>query len=237
MNCRLHLLQFSQSTKDIEVFESCNFSYRLFKERIAVHHEKIDLWVEALIYNKFTERTMYAVIERNRLLISVAGFYIASWYEKDWPHSGKEKFRFEYGNLEIDIHKNGKKYLTGFVIDPRRFIVDYLKTSYKKNLAVPKQISSVSIDSSESLDLVSVDFFRAHSFVIDGMERDLIFPQFVRKQGEIAIQGFEVLSVRSVLRYLVKRFKYKGTTRIRRGDMIYNLETGRRWKIERKKRS
>ena len=179
---------------------------------------------------------MYARIERNKLLISVADFSIASWYEKDWPHSGKEKFTFEYGNLEIDVHKNGKKYLTGFVIDPRKFIVDYLKTRYKKNFPAPKRIASVSLDSSEDHNLITVDFFKARSFVVDGMEKDLIFPQFVRRRGEITIQGFEVLSVRSVLGYLVKRFKYKGTTRIRSGNMIYNLKTGRRWKIERKKR-
>ena len=71
---------------------------------------------------------MYAVIERSRLLISVAEFYNASWYGKNWPLSGKEKFEFEHGNLEIDIHKDGKRYLTGFVIDPRKFIVDYIKT-------------------------------------------------------------------------------------------------------------
>lgn len=50
------------------------------------------------------------------------------WYGKDRPLSDKEKFEFDYGYLEIDIHKNGKKYLTGFVIDPRKFIIDYLKT-------------------------------------------------------------------------------------------------------------
>lgn len=179
---------------------------------------------------------MYAVIERNNLLVSVAGFYNSSWYGKNWPLSGKEKFEFEYGNLEIDIHKNGKKYLTGFVIDPRKFIVDYIKIRYKKSFIIPKRISSVSIDSNEHVDLICVDFFKAHSFVIDTMERDLIFPQFARKRGKIAIQGFEVLNVHSMLRYLVKRFKYKGTTRIRNGDMVFDLETGRRWKLERKKR-
>ncbi len=171
---------------------------------------------------------MYAIIERNRLLVSVAEFYIASWYEKDWPVSGKEKFKFEYGNLEVDVHKNGKKYLTGFVIDPRKFIVDYLKTRYKKNFPAPKRIASIRIDSSEDHNLITVDFFKARSFVVDGMEKDLIFPQFARRRGEIAIQGFEVLSVRSVLRYLVKRFKYNGTTRIRKGTMVYDFKTDRR---------
>jgi hypothetical protein len=30
---------------------------------------------------------------------------------------------FMYGNLEIDVHRNSKKYLTGFIIDPRDFII------------------------------------------------------------------------------------------------------------------
>lgn len=167
------------------------------------------------------------------LFISIADFYVASWYEKDWPHSGKEKFEIEYGNLEIDVHKNGKKYLTGFVIDPRKFIVDYIKTRYKKNSPPPKRFASISIDSGADHNLITVDFFKARSFVLDGMEKDLIFPQFVRRRREIMIQGSEVLSVRSVLRYLVKRFKYKGTTRIRTGEMVYDLKTDRRWNLER----
>jgi hypothetical protein len=179
---------------------------------------------------------MYAVIERNSLLVSVADFYIASWYEKDWPHSGKEKFAFEYGNLEIDLHKNGKKYLTGFVIDPRKFIVDYIKTRYKKNFPAPKRIASVSMDSGDDHNLITVDFFKARSFVVDGMEKDLIFPQFATRGGKIAIQGFEVLSVYSMLRYLVKRFKYSGTSRVRTGAMIYDLKTDRRWNLERTKK-
>ena len=177
--------------------------------------------------------TMYAVIEKNKLKISIAEFYNASWYDKKWPLSGKEKFEFKYGNLEIDIHKGGKKYLTGFAIDPRKFIVDYLKTRYKKELPQPKQIASVSIDSSPHTDLFTVDFFKARSFVVDGMEKDLIFPQFIRQRGKIKIQGFEVLSVFSMLRYIVKRFRYKGTTRIRHGEVVYDFKTGRRWKIRR----
>ena len=51
---------------------------------------------------------MYAVIKKNKLHISVAEFYDASWYDKNWSLSGKEKFEFEYGELEIDVHKNGK---------------------------------------------------------------------------------------------------------------------------------
>ena len=89
---------------------------------------------------------MYAVIEKNRLKISVAEFYNMAWYEKDQFLSKREKYEIEYGNLEIDVHKNGRKYLTGFVIDPRKFIVDYIRTRYKKNFSPPKRILSVSID-------------------------------------------------------------------------------------------
>jgi len=117
---------------------------------------------------------MYAIVEPNRLRISIAEFYNAAWYNKDWPRSEKEKFEFEYGNLEIDVHKNGRKYLTGFVIDPRKFIVDYIKTRYKKNFPVPKRMVSVSIDSSEHVELFCVDFIKTRSFVIDTMEKDLI---------------------------------------------------------------
>ena len=45
---------------------------------------------------------------------------------------GKEKYEIDYGSLEIDIHRNGKKYLTGFVIDPGEFITDHLWPRYKK---------------------------------------------------------------------------------------------------------
>jgi hypothetical protein len=178
---------------------------------------------------------MYAIIEPNKLRISIAGFYNAAWYDKKWSLSGKEKFEFEYGSLEFDIHKGGKKYLTGLVIDPKKFIVDYLKTRYKKDFPAPKKIVSVSIESSAHVELFEVEFMKARSFVINGMERDLIFPQFTRKRGKLVIQGFEVLSVFSLLKYLVKRFKYKGTARIRSGDVVYDFKTGRRWKLERKK--
>ena len=176
---------------------------------------------------------MYAVIKKNKLHISVAEFYDASWYDKNWSLSGKEKFEFEYGNLEIDIHKNGRRYLTGFIIDPRKFIVDYLKTRYKKILTLPKKIESVSIDTSKHVELFCVDFLNAHSYVVDGMEKDLIFPQFCRQNERTMIQGFEVLDVFSLIKYLVKRLKYRGTTRIRKGEMTYDLKTGRRWRIER----
>ena len=174
---------------------------------------------------------MYAVIEKNRLKISVAEFYNMAWYEKDQFLSKEEEYEIEYGNLEIDVHKNGRKYLTGFVIDPRKFIVDYIRTRYKKNFSPPKRILSVSIDTGQRSELFSVDFLKARPFVIDGMEKDLIFPQFCRQRGEIKIQGFEVLSVFSSLKYLVGRFKYKETTFIRQGDMACDLKSNRRWKI------
>jgi hypothetical protein len=179
---------------------------------------------------------MYARIENNKLFISVAQFYRASWYDREWPVSSrKEKFEIDYGNLEIDVHKNGKNYLTGFVIDPRKFIVDYLATRYRKNFPVPKRIVSISIEAGEHANLFSIDFLKGRSFVVGGMEKDLIFPQFKRRRGKLVIQGFEVLSVLSMLSYLVKRFKFKGTTRIRQGDAVFDLKTERRWKLERKK--
>ena len=174
---------------------------------------------------------MYAVIEKNMLHISVAKFYRMDWYSKSWPISDKEKFEFDYGYLEIDIHKNGKKYLTGFVIDPRKFIVDYLKKRYKKILNPPRRIESVSIDSGEYTELFSIDFLKAHGFVVDGMERDLIFPMFVKQKGQIKVQGFEVLYPISIIKYLVKRFKYRGTRFVREGEDVYDLKTRKKWKI------
>lgn len=174
---------------------------------------------------------MYAVIEKNMLHISIAEFYRMDWYGKDWPILNKEKFKIDYGYLEIDVHKNGKKYLTGFVIDPREFIIDYLKTRYKKILNLPRRIESVSIDSGEHTELFSVDFLKAHGFVVDGMEKDLIFPMFVKQKGLIKVQGFEVLYLISVIKYLVKRFKYKGTRVVREGEDAYDLKTKRKWKI------
>ena len=209
--------------------------FTLFSDRNFAGECQVFSPLVILFWFDYHFRTMYAIIEKNKLKISIAEFYMSSWYDKKWPLSGRGKFEFEYGNLEIDVHKGGKKYLTGFVIDPRKFIVDYLKTRYKKELPQPKQMASVSIDSSPHTDLFTVDFFKARSFVVHGMEKDLIFPQFVRRRGKIKIQGFEVLSVYSMLRYFVKRFKYRGTTRIRKGDDVYDFKTGRRWKIERKR--
>jgi len=174
---------------------------------------------------------MYAVIEKNRLEISVAEFYSMAWYDKDGFLSKTEKYNIEYGNLEIDVHKNGRKYLTGFVIDPRKFIVDYIQTRYQKSFTPPKTIQSVSVDTGKHTQLFCVDFLKGRSFVIDGMEKDLIFPQFCRRKGELKIQGFEVLDVFSLIKYFVDRFNYKETTFIRRGDMAYDFKTRRRWKI------
>jgi len=174
---------------------------------------------------------MYVVLEKNRLRVSVAGFYNMAWYEREQFLDKKEEYPIDYGQLEIDVHKNGKKYLTGFVIDPREFIVDYLKTRYKKRLSVPRRIQSVSVDTGNNHEILSVDFLKARSFVVDGMEKDLIFPQFCRRKGNITIQGFEVLSIFSMIRYLARRFKYKGTRMIRQGDTAYDLGTKRRWKI------
>ena len=123
---------------------------------------------------------MYAVIEKNRLEISVAEFYNMAWYDKDGFLSKTEEYNIEYGNLEIDVHKNGRKYITGFVIDPRKFIVDYIQTRYQKSFAPPKTIQSVSVGTGKHTQLFCVDFLKGRSFVIDGMEKDLIFPQFCR---------------------------------------------------------
>lgn len=71
---------------------------------------------------------MYAVAEKNKIKVSVAEWYNAAWYEKGRFGDHSEMHDFEYGHLEIDLHKNGQRYLKGFVIDPRKFIVDYLKT-------------------------------------------------------------------------------------------------------------
>ncbi len=185
--------------------------------------------------NVATLLVMYAVVEKNKIRISVAQFYRMDWYGKNWLDSHKDTFQFDYGHLEIDVHKNGKKYLTGFVIDPKVFIVDYLKTRYKKTLNLPEKIQSVSVDSNKHTEIFSVDFLKANGFVVDGMEKGLIFPKFVRQKGKINIQGFDVLHVISVIKYLVKRFKYHGTTLIRMGEDIYDFKGKRKWKINRKK--
>ena len=174
---------------------------------------------------------MYVVLGKNRLEVSVASFYNMAWYGKEQFLHEKEEYPIDYGHLEIDVHKNGKKYLTGFDIDPREFIVDYMKTRYKKRLAIPKRIQSVSIDTGNHHEILSVDFLKVRSFVVDGMEKDLIFPQFCRRKGNITIQGFEVLSIFSMIRYLARRFKYRGTRMIRQGETAYDLRTNRQWKI------
>jgi len=174
---------------------------------------------------------MYVVLEKNRLTVSVAEFYNMAWYDREQFLDKKEEHPIDYGKLEIDAHKNGRKYLTGFMIDPREFIVDYLRARYKRRLSVPKRIQSVSVDTGNHREILCVDFLKARSFVVDGMEKDLIFPQFCRRKGEITIQGFEVLSITSMIRYLVRRFRYRGTRMIRRGDTAYNLKTNHHWKI------
>lgn len=174
---------------------------------------------------------MYANIRKNMLHISLAKFYNMDWYDKNQMFSKEETFKFKYGFLETDVHRNGKKYLTGFVIDPRAFIVDYLKTRYKKILEPPKRIESISIDTSERTELFSVDFLKTTGFVVDGMEKDLIFPMFVKRKGRIKIQGFEVLSPISVIKYLVKRFKFHTTMFVRMGDDVYDLKSGRKSRV------
>jgi hypothetical protein len=174
---------------------------------------------------------VYAVIEKDRIKISVAEFYNMAWYGKGRFLEGRDKHLIDYGSLEIDVHRNGKKYLTGFVIDPREFIVDYLWNRYKKRFPAPRRIQAVSIDTGASVEILSVDFLKARSFVVDGMEKDLIFPQFCQRRGENLIQGFEVLSLFSVFRYLVGRFRYRETTLIRKGEEVFDLKGNRRSKI------
>lgn len=180
---------------------------------------------------------MYAAIEKNRLHISVAQYYSMDWYDKEWLGSRKETFPFEYGLLDVDVHKNGEKYLTGFVVDPRAFIVDYLKTRYKKILKPPRRIASLSVDTSDHIEMISVDFLKARGFVVDEMEKDAIFPKFVRRKGRIEIQGFDVFTPLSVIRYLSKRFKFRDTTLTRIGNDVHDLKSGRKWKIERERSS
>jgi len=68
--------------------------------------------------------------------------------------------------------------------------------------------------------------------VVDEMGKDLIFPMLVKQKGKIKIQGFEIIHPIFVIKYLVKRFKYKGTTLIREGEKVYDLKTKKKWKIE-----
>jgi hypothetical protein len=172
---------------------------------------------------------MYAVIERNRIDVSVAGFYDMAWYDKEQFPGRIEEYKIEYGHLEIDVHKNGRKHLTGFVVDPREFIVDYLWTRYKKRFPAPKKIESVSVDTGERFELFCVDFLKAPSSVVDGMEKDLIFPRFCKRKGELIIQGFDVLDVLSLIRYLARRFGYKETSFIRQGQEFFDMKA-RRWR-------
>ncbi|MBI5197957.1 MAG: hypothetical protein HZA19_05040 [Nitrospirae bacterium] len=174
---------------------------------------------------------MYVTIRKNEISISIAEFYRSEWYDKEWPLSKEEDFEFKYGKLEIDAHKDGRKYLTGCLIDPREFIVDYLKTRYRKDFPLPDRIWSVSVESGRDIDLLCVDFLKSRSFGVDGMEKDLIIPQFCNKKGETKIQGFEVLDIFSLLKYLVRRFGYRGTRRIRKGEMVYDIATRRQWKL------
>ena len=53
---------------------------------------------------------MYAIIENKKIEISVAQYYSSLWYGKNGLLSHEEKFEFDYGHLEIDVHKGGKKY-------------------------------------------------------------------------------------------------------------------------------
>ncbi len=102
---------------------------------------------------------------------------------------------------------------------------------YKKDFQTPKTIRSVSLDAGRHIQMFTVDFLKSHAFVIDGMEKDLIFPQFCRHKGDLKIQGFEVLDLFSMIRYLSDRFHYEGTTFIRQGDTAYDLKTRRKRKI------
>jgi len=72
---------------------------------------------------------------------------------------------------------------------------------------------------------------KVRSFVVDGMEKDLIFPHFCRRKGELIIQGFEVLNAVSLIRYLAGRFGYKETSFIRQGEKFFDMKTGRWRKI------
>lgn len=174
---------------------------------------------------------MYAVIENNRLSICVAGYYAMHWYDvDDFCILGHEEAHpCDYGSLEIDVHKNGKKYLTGFTIDPRRFIVDYVKTHFGRDYPVPKRVLSVSVDTGKSAEMLTVDFFKARSFTIEGMENRVVFPLFSRRKGQLVIQSFDCLNVLEIIAYLAERFDCQTTTLIRVEDRAYNMKT-KRWR-------
>ena len=69
------------------------------------------------------------------------------------------------------------------------------------------------------------------------MEKDLIFPMFVKQKGQIKIQGFDVLDTISVIKYLATRFKFSNTTLIRMGNDVYDFKTKRKWSLEKKTNS
>lgn len=87
----------------------------------------------------------------------------------------------------------------------------------------------MSVDTGERFELLCVDFLKVRSFVVDGMEKDLIFPRFCRRKGELIIQGFDVLDVFSLIRYLTGRFGYKETSFIRQGEKFFDMKS-RRWR-------
>jgi hypothetical protein len=133
---------------------------------------------------------MYAVIEKNRIDVSVAGLYDMAWYDKEQFLGRKEDYKIGYARLEIGVHNNERKYLTGFAIDPREFIVDYLWTRYTKRLPTPKKVESVSVDTRERFELFCVDLLKVRPFVVDGMEKDLKLGDVVKapvKTGRMRI--------------------------------------------------
>ncbi|MBN1547184.1 MAG: hypothetical protein JW902_11040 [Syntrophaceae bacterium] len=109
--------------------------------------------------------------------------------------------------------------------------MDYILTRYKRRFPAPKRVLSVAVDTGARSEILCVDFLKVSSFIVDGMEKDLIFPQFCRRGGEDVIQGFEVLSLFSIFRYFAGRFKFRGTALIRRGDEVYDFKGRHRSKI------
>ena len=86
----------------------------------------------------------------------------------------------------------------------------------------------MSVDTEERFELFCVDFLKVRSFVVDKMKKNLIFPRFCRRKAELIIQGFDVLNVFSLIRYLTGRFGYKETSFIRQGEKFFDMKT-RRW--------
>ena len=60
---------------------------------------------------------MYVVLEKNRLRYPLR--LSTTWHGTTGSSSSRRKrtYPIDYGHLEIDVHKNGNKYLTGFLID------------------------------------------------------------------------------------------------------------------------